>query len=77
MQNLKAALENLDAAIDELEEKIGVNVTHLTDQKQHLMKQAELLKVSRAREAALLAAGQKVSSRLDRTIATIEAVLKD
>jgi hypothetical protein len=77
MEKLKSALENLDAALDRLEDKIGLNTKSQTDQHDLLRKQTELLKVSRSREASVLAVAQKVAARLDQTISRVEQVLRD
>lgn len=74
MQRLKEVLEQLDEEITALEEKIGVT-TH--QQLESRRRYEDLLKQSRGREAAVLAVAQKVASRLDRTIAQVEQVLRD
>ena len=74
MQRLKSALEQLDEEISVLEDRIGVS----RDAQQEARRRYEdMLKQSKGREAAVLAVAQKVASRLDRTIAQVEQVLRD
>lgn len=74
MQRLKSALEQLDEEISILEDRIGVS----RDVQQEARRRYEdMLKQSKGREAAVLAVAQKVASRLDRTIAQVEQVLRD
>lgn len=74
MQRLKSALEQLDEEISALEDKIGLTTHHQVEARRRY---EDLLKQSRGREAAVLAVAQKVASRLDRTIAQVEQVLRD
>ncbi len=74
MQRLKDALEALDDIISDLEDK----VSHENGGRQELTKkQVETLKLSRTREANVLAMAQKVASRLDQAIQHVEHVLRD
>ena len=74
MRRLKSALEKLDEAISDLEDKIGVDAaTRAENSKKH----AEILKMSRAREAGVLAVAQKVALRLDQAIERVEGTLKE
>ncbi len=73
MKRLKIALERLDESISDLEDKIGIDASvRLENQK----KQAELIKMSHAREAGTLAVAQKVALRLDQMIERVETVVK-
>lgn len=73
MKSLKAALENLDESISDLEDRVGVDAkVRLVAQK----KQADLMKQSHAREAGTLAVAQKVALRLDQAIEHVEKILK-
>jgi hypothetical protein len=74
MQRLKSALEQLDEEISLLEDKIGVSREAQQDARRRY---DDMLKQSKGREAAVLAVAQKVASRLDRTIAQVEQVLRD
>ena len=73
MQRLRESLENLDEALSDLEDRIGLDRTR---QSAFAKKQAEILKVSRAREAGALAVAQKVAARLDQTIASVEHIIR-
>lgn len=73
MQRLREALELLDEGISDLEDKIGFDSLSRSDS---LKKQNELLKMSRAREASVLAVAQKVASRLDQAIEHVENILR-
>lgn len=73
MKRLKAALEMLDETISDLEDRVGVDAVARAESQK---KQAELLKLSRAREANVLAVTQKVALRLDQTIEHVEKLLK-
>lgn len=74
MERLKYSLEELDEAISDLEDKIGLdNGARQNSLKKHM----ELLKQSRAREANVLAVAQKVAARLDHAIHHVEQVLRD
>lgn len=74
MNRLKTALEQLDEMISALEDRMGVDAySKLETQK----KQAEQLRLSRSREANVLAIAQKVATRLDQTIQHVENVLRD
>jgi len=74
MERLKDTLEDLDEAISELEDKIGLTQGVAQES---MKKQAEMLKQSRTREAAVLATAQKVAARLDQTIHHVERILRD
>ncbi len=74
MQRLKAALENLDEMITALEDKVLHDVETRRD---YQKKQNEMLKVSRNREANIMAVAQKVATRLDQSITHVEHVLRD
>ncbi|MDP9127337.1 MAG: hypothetical protein M3N08_03620 [Pseudomonadota bacterium] len=73
MDRLKNKLEALDEAIFALEDKVGLSHS---SQQEATKKQIEQLKESRAREAKVLAAAQKVASRLDQTIEHLENALR-
>lgn len=74
MERLKNALERLDETISDLEDKVGLDASQrLKNQK----KQAEIIKLSRAREANILTVAQKVGLRLDQTIEHIENIMKN
>jgi hypothetical protein len=74
MKRLKTALEDLDEEISVLEDRIGLeNGVHQTT----LKKQAEMVKQVQRREASVLAAAQKVATRLDQTIDHVERVLRE
>jgi hypothetical protein len=73
MDRLKAAMEDLDKAIFELEDRIGLDHS---SRAQTLKKQDELVKVSRSREANVLAAAQKVATRLDQVIEHVENIVR-
>ncbi len=74
MHNLKKAMESLDDAISELEDKIGLDHSA----RQQMSKNSiELLKQSRTREAKVLGVAQKVASRLDDAINHVESILRD
>lgn len=74
MERLKNALEKLDETISDLEDKVGLDaISRMENQK----KQAEIIKLSRMREASILAVAQKVALRLDQTIEHVETVLKN
>lgn len=74
MQRLKAALENLDEMITALEDKVLLDVETRRDSQK---KQNEMLKVSRSREATMMAVAQKVATRLDHSISHVEHILRD
>ncbi len=73
MDRLKAAMEDLDKAIFELEDRIGVDHS---SRSQALKKQDELVKASRVREGNVLAAAQKVATRLDQVIEHVENIVR-
>jgi hypothetical protein len=73
MDRLKAAMEDLDKAIFELEDRIGLD--HSSRQ-ETLKKQSELVKTSRVREGNVLAAAQKVAARLDQVIEHVENIVR-
>ena len=73
MDRLRNALEALDEAISDLEDRIGGDATTRRD---GLKKHSELLKTSRAREANVMAVAQKVASRLDQAIVHVESILR-
>ena len=73
MKRLKDMLEALDDSISDLEDKVGGDA--LIRQELH-KKQSELLKLSRTREANVLAVAQKVASRLDQTIQHVENIIR-
>jgi hypothetical protein len=73
MERLKNALEALDETIFDLEHKVGIEKTAYRDT---VKKQLELVKQVRAREAAIMAAAQKIASRLDQTIDHVENILR-
>ncbi len=73
MEHLKAALEQLDETITNLEDKVGIKANqHVESQK----KINEILKQGKAREAAIMGTAQKVALRLDQTIEHVEKILK-
>lgn len=73
MESLKNALELLDEAISDLEDKIGLDASaRFEAHKKHI----DALKQSRSREASALAVAQKVASRLDQTIDHVEVILR-
>lgn len=72
MKRLKIALERLDESISDLEDKIGIDAASRAENQK---KQAELIKMSKAREASALAIAQKVALRLDQTIERVEKVI--
>jgi len=74
MERLKNTLEDLDEAISELEDKIGLTQGAAQE---NTKKHAEMLKQSRTREANVLATAQKVAARLDQTIHHVERILRD
>ncbi len=74
MQRLKNALEELDEMITALEDRVGLDAA---TRKETLKKTEEQLKLSRAREAQVLAVAQKVAARLDRTIQHVENVVRN
>ncbi len=74
MQRLKTALEQLDEMISALEDRIGLDAAARQDA---LKKQSEQLKLSRAREANVLAVAQKVATRLDQTIEHVERIVRN
>jgi len=74
MQRLKTALEQLDEMISALEDRIGLDAASRQDA---LKKQAEQLRLSRAREANVLAVAQKVATRLDQTIEHVERIMRN
>ena len=73
MERLRNALEILDTAISDLEDRVGLA---LGSQRDEAKKTSESLKDSRAREANVMAAAQKVASRLDRAIEHVESILR-
>jgi len=73
MDRLKAAMEDLDKAIFELEDRIGLD--HSTRQ-ETIKKQGEIVKASRMREGNVLAVAQKVASRLDQVIEHVENIVR-
>ena len=73
MERLKQNLEALDEAIFVLEDRVGLS--HNV-QREAGKKHADLLKESRTREAGVLAAAQKIASRLDQAIEHVERVLR-
>jgi hypothetical protein len=73
MQRLREVLELLDECISDLEDKVGLDVEIRRDAQR---KQNELLKMSRTREANVLAVAQKVASRLDQTIQHVENIVR-
>ncbi len=74
MKRLRSALEQLDETISALEDKVGLDAAARQDAQR---KHAELLKMSRAREANAMAVAQKVAARLDQTIQHVEHILRD
>ncbi len=74
MERLKTALEALDEAISDLEDRVGLDVAQRAENQR---RQAEIIKLSRAREAGVLAVAQKVALRLDQTIDHVETILKN
>jgi len=74
MQRLKAALENLDEAISSLEDQIASETAARREAKK---KDGEILRISRAREAGVLAVAQKVAQRLDQTITHVESIVRN
>jgi hypothetical protein len=73
MERLKNALEALDETIFDLEHKVGIEKSSYRDT---VKKQSELVKQIRAREANIMAAAQKVASRLDQAIDHVEHILR-
>lgn len=73
MKRLKIALEKLDETISDLEDRVGLDASERAENQK---KQTELMKMSRAREANIMAVAQKVALRLDQTIEHVEAVIK-
>ncbi len=73
MKRLKIALERLDESISDLEDKVGIDAASRTENQK---KQAEIMKMSRSREANVLAIAQKVALRLDQTIEHVENIIK-
>lgn len=73
MKRLKTALEKLDEAISDLEDKVSTDSAGRADAQRRL---AEILKQSKTREAGVLAVAQKVALRLDQTIEHVEKILK-
>ena len=73
MDRLRNALEALDEAISDLEDRIGGD---LTARRAGARKANEVLKTSRAREANVMAVAQKVASRLDQAIEHVESILR-
>lgn len=73
MKRLKEMLEALDETISDLEDKVGIENSARRDM---LKKQGELLKLSRSREANVIAVAQKVASRLDQTIQHVENIIR-
>lgn len=73
MERLKKELEALDEALFVLEDKIGLDGG---ERRELLKKQAEALKLSRAREANVMAVAQKVASRLDQAIQHVEHIIR-
>jgi hypothetical protein len=74
MQRLQSSLAMLDQRIAELEQSLEVRQDNF---RQHVAKQSEALKTSRAREANALALAQKIAARLDQAIERVEHVLRD
>ena len=74
MKRLKEVLENLDEAISNLEDQINGDSVMRREAKK---KDSELLKLSRAREAGVLAVAQKIASRLDQTIEHVETIIRN
>jgi hypothetical protein len=72
MQRLRQALEDLDAMISELEDRIGLQVAV---QRESSKKMIDHVKTSRAREAGAMALAQKVAARLDQSICHVEEIL--
>lgn len=73
MDRLKDALETLDEAISDLEDKVGIDTT---TRQQSLKNQIEMLKMSRAREAKAMALAQKIAARLEDAILHVETILE-
>lgn len=73
MKRLKDMLEALDETISDLEDKVGIDNQRRFDLQK---KQVELLKLSRTREANVLAVAQKVAARLDQTIQHVENIVR-
>lgn len=73
MKRLKEMLEALDEAISDLEDRVGIENQRRFDAQK---KQGELLKLSRTREANVLAIAQKVAARLDQTIQRVENIVR-
>lgn len=74
MERLKSALEILDEAISELEDKIGIDIS---TRQQSYKNSIEMLKMGKAREAKVLSVAQKVASRLDDAIEHVETILRN
>jgi hypothetical protein len=73
MERLKEAMEVLDEAISDLEDKIGID----NEGRQALLKkQVETVKQARAHEAQILAVAQKVATRLDQAIHHVESIMR-
>ena len=73
MERLKNALEALDETIFDLEHKVGIEKNSY---RETAKKQSEIVKEIRTREASIMAAAQKVASRLDQTIDHVESILR-
>jgi hypothetical protein len=74
MDRLKRTLEDLDEEISALEDKIGLDHN---ERQTSVKKQSDIVKQSRAREAAVLQTAQKVAARLDQAIHHVEQILRD
>lgn len=72
MKRLRSALEDLHSDLEQLGEQQKVKQTEF---ERELAKQAEGLKVSRAREANAMALAQKIATKIDYTIERVERLL--
>ncbi|NBX73755.1 MAG: hypothetical protein EBZ69_08675 [Alphaproteobacteria bacterium] len=73
MHKVKTSLQELYKELENLSDTLDYRHT---EQHRELAKQAEALKVSRAREANNLALAQKVANRLDHAILRVETLLR-
>lgn len=72
MKRLRSALEDLHSDLEQLSEQQKAKQTEF---ERELAKQAEGLKVSRAREANAMALAQKIATKIDYTIERVERLL--
>lgn len=72
MKRLRSALEDLHSDLEQLSEQQKIKQREF---ERELAKQAEGLKVSRAREANAMALAQKIATKIDYTIERVERLL--